>query len=336
MADVRTLNIGVDYETVFGSACLYFTGFSVSLQTWGPAVTLVSASISSGVPPPGMTPFVCPGASSIVYMVGTPYATGVYTFQVDGLLSNGSHTLIDCVHTIATVGACPVITPANVTLNGKVGIAFSRTITATGGVSPYTWASVGTLPPGMAISSGGVFSGTPTTLGTYTFALNATDANGCVGSKPYVMVVVTPKRTQIRGRTQIKPESIDDAQIANPADIKHRKLQGGAVPVFVPDEMFDEMPWVPATSVQGGGNIRADGSIPFTGDQSMGNKRLTDVANPTAAQDAVVWTMLFHSFLVGGLEPPEQRARYDDDRAAIGVPSGSCAARAWSIAFRAA
>lgn len=290
MADIRTITIGVDYETNFGSACLYFSGFSVHLGTFGPAVTYISASISSGTPPPGMTPYVCPGASSQLYMVGVPYVPGVYTFQVDALLSNGSHQFVDCVHTVAVVGSCPVITPSDQDLNGKVGVSFSRTIVATGGVSPYTWNSVGTLPPGISISSGGVLSGTPTLAGAYTFSLRATDANGCLGAKPFVMIVEAARRTQIRGRDQIKLESIDDAQLSNTADIKHRKLQGGAIPFVVPDEMFEDLPWVPGgggSSSSGGGDIKADGTVPFTADESMGNHRLKDVANPVAAQDAV-------------------------------------------------
>lgn len=288
MADIRTITIGLDYETNFGSTCLYFSGQSVHLGTFGPAVTYISASILSGTPPPGMTPYVCPGASSALYMIGVPFATGVYTYTVDALLSNGSHTTVDCIHTVALVGGCPLITPSEAwpALNGKIGIAFSQTITATGGVAPYTWDAIGTLPPGLAFSSGGVLSGTPTTAGTYSsFSLRATDANGCQGSKPYVMVIAAARRTQIRGRTQIKPESIDDLQISNSADIKHRKLQGGAIPYAVPDEMFDEMPWVPGSSAAG--DIRSNGSVPFVADQSMGNHNLTNVADPVNAQDAV-------------------------------------------------
>lgn len=290
MADIRTIDVGVDYETNFGSACLYFSGFSVHLGTFGPAVTYISASISSGTPPPGMTPYVCPGASSQLYMIGVPYVPGVYTFQVDALLSNGSHQFVDCVHTVALVGSCPVITPSDQDLSAKVGIAFSRTMAATGGVSPYTWNAVGTLPPGISISSGGVISGTPTAAGTYTFSLRATDANGCVGSRPFVMVVATAIRTQIRGRTQIKLESIDDAQISNTADIKHRKLQGGAIPFMVPDEMFEELPWVPGgggTSSSGSGFVKADGTVPFAADESMGNNKLTTLKDGVAAQDAI-------------------------------------------------
>jgi hypothetical protein len=164
MSDIRTITIGLDYEANIASPCLYFSGQSLHLGTFGPVVTYISASITSGIPPPGMTPYVCPGASSALYMVGVPFAAGVYTYTVDALLSNGSHTTVDCIHTVALVPGCPLITPSEAwpALNGKIGIAFSQTITATGGVAPYTWDAIGTLPPGLAFSSGGVLSGTPT------------------------------------------------------------------------------------------------------------------------------------------------------------------------------
>jgi hypothetical protein len=56
-------------------------------------------------------------------------------------------------------------------------------------------------------------------------------------------------------------------------------------PGIVPDESFEEMPWVPGSSAAG--DIRSNGSVPFVADQSMGNHNLTNVADPVNAQDAV-------------------------------------------------
>jgi len=58
-----------------------------------------------------------------------------------------------------------------------INVAYSATLTSTGGVGPFTWAlASGTLPPGLSISSGGVISGTPTTLGTTSFKVSVTDS----------------------------------------------------------------------------------------------------------------------------------------------------------------
>jgi pimeloyl-ACP methyl ester carboxylesterase len=51
---------------------------------------------------------------------------------------------------------------------------------ATGGTAPYTWSASG-LPPGVSLSSAGVFSGSPTTLGQFNIVLTATDSTGLSG-----------------------------------------------------------------------------------------------------------------------------------------------------------
>nr|WP_284694742.1 Ig domain-containing protein [Geomonas sp. Red32] len=60
---------------------------------------------------------------------------------------------------------------------GTVGTAYSQTLTATGGTSPYSWSvTTGTLPAGLNMSSG-VISGSPTTAGTSTFTVQVTDSS---------------------------------------------------------------------------------------------------------------------------------------------------------------
>ncbi|MHC4714188.1 MAG: putative Ig domain-containing protein [Planctomycetota bacterium] len=51
--------------------------------------------------------------------------------------------------------------------DGQIGVAYSQTLGATGGVTPYSWSIVsGSLPAGLSLnSSTGEISGTPTTGG---------------------------------------------------------------------------------------------------------------------------------------------------------------------------
>ena len=77
---------------------------------------------------------------------------------------------------------CPTITLSPAALpDGVEGLAYAQTISAAGGVAPYTYVlTSGSLPPGLALNGGtGEVSGIPTAAGTYPFEVEAVDANGC-------------------------------------------------------------------------------------------------------------------------------------------------------------
>jgi Putative Ig domain len=60
--------------------------------------------------------------------------------------------------------------------SGEVGVTFAPvTLSATGGLPPYTWTSVGSLPAGLTLSSDGVVSGTPTQSGYFAFGVQVLD-----------------------------------------------------------------------------------------------------------------------------------------------------------------
>jgi len=64
---------------------------------------------------------------------------------------------------------------------GTVGKAYSATLGATGGVSPYAW-SASRLPSGLSVSSTGTISGVPTTAGAQIAALTVKDSTGATAS----------------------------------------------------------------------------------------------------------------------------------------------------------
>ena len=66
-----------------------------------------------------------------------------------------------------------------------VGAPYSETLTAIGGVAPYSFAvTSGSLPPGLALNGGtGAITGTVLLTGTWSFAVTASDDAGCTGSQ---------------------------------------------------------------------------------------------------------------------------------------------------------
>ncbi|NHQ94385.1 putative Ig domain-containing protein, partial [Janthinobacterium lividum] len=72
----------------------------------------------------------------------------------------------------------PVITLAPTGLQAMTfGVAYSETITASGGASPYGYVSSGSLPVGLSLAPNGTLSGTPTAAGAYSFTITATDSS---------------------------------------------------------------------------------------------------------------------------------------------------------------
>ncbi len=62
--------------------------------------------------------------------------------------------------------------------NGTVNVAYSATLTASGGTPSYTWSIASVLPPGLTLNStSGAITGTPTTPGTYSFTAQVSDSS---------------------------------------------------------------------------------------------------------------------------------------------------------------
>lgn len=138
-------------------------------------------AISGGNLPPGLS------LNSNGSFSGSPSQSGTFNFTVtatDNLNCAGTQNYALLIN-------CPTvtITPASLA-NGFVGTSYSQTVTATGGTSPYSFSvSVGTLPAGLALSSAGALTGTPTTSGNFAFTIKGTDANGCMGMQSYTIIV---------------------------------------------------------------------------------------------------------------------------------------------------
>ena len=114
--------------------------------------------------------------TSITYTPTTGYF-GSDSFTYTATNSVGTSTAATVTITITS----PAITLTPTMLaSGTYGTAYSQTLSASGGQTPYTFATTvasGALPSGLSLSSAGVVSGTPTAGGTFTFTVSGTDSS---------------------------------------------------------------------------------------------------------------------------------------------------------------
>jgi hypothetical protein len=85
--------------------------------------------------------------------------------------------------------------------DGVLGVAYSAELKATGGVTPYTWSiKNGSLPPGLILNSGNI-TGSPTTIGSYNFSVQVSDAGnpGQTATKPLSINISTTSAGGIIG-----------------------------------------------------------------------------------------------------------------------------------------
>ena len=145
-------------------------------------------SLTAGSLPTGLAPLSAAGLIS-----GTPTATGTFHFtvQVKDSLGNTSTAAL-----AITINAQLQVTTSSVPTDVDAGVPYtSTTLTATGGVPPYTsWVkSSGSLPSGLSLSSAGVISGTPiaSAVGTATFAVTVTDSQGNTATSANLTIAVS-------------------------------------------------------------------------------------------------------------------------------------------------
>lgn len=82
--------------------------------------------------------------------------------------------------------------------NGVQNVAYSTTLRASGGTSPYSWAfatSSGSLPAGLQLNSNGTIAGTPRDNGTFTFRLRVQDNRGVTAERDLSLTIAAAPAT---------------------------------------------------------------------------------------------------------------------------------------------
>jgi hypothetical protein len=107
---------------------------------------------------------------------GTPTTAGISSFTLQ-VIDTGTQQASIAISLTVSASAAPLsITTTSTLPTGVTGASYFQSLTATGGIAPYTWSvASGQLPPGLTLSPAGLFSGTPTTPGTFSFTIKVTD-----------------------------------------------------------------------------------------------------------------------------------------------------------------
>jgi uncharacterized protein (TIGR03437 family) len=125
---------------------------------------------------------------------GTPTTTAGSPFTVVATVTDATLTSKSVTYSLTISGALTVAVPTTLpaaTLN--VGYT-PTTVTAGGGLPPYTWTATG-LPTGLSINvATGVITGTPTTAAgsPYSVTVTVTDSRGVTATMTYSLAVNSP------------------------------------------------------------------------------------------------------------------------------------------------
>lgn len=138
-------------------------------------------AVTTGSLPPGLT------LSAGGVLAGTPTAGGSYPFTVtatDTSAAPGPYTGVQTY--VLTVGAPTLVLPGGALPGATLAQPYTATVgPASGGTAPYAYTvTAGSVPQGLSMAANGVFSGTPTQLGTFNFTVTAADSSTGVGA-PY-------------------------------------------------------------------------------------------------------------------------------------------------------
>ncbi|MEP7340229.1 MAG: putative Ig domain-containing protein, partial [Acidobacteriota bacterium] len=143
-----------------------------------------AAGVTAGSLPPGLS------LNFGNQITGLPTQLGTFNFTIT--MSDANQCTGQRSYSLTISPACNTLTatPANLPA-GTQGVAYSQTLTGSGGVAPYTFSiEQAALPvPGLTLNANGTITGTPTNTGTFPFDVDITDVNGCFGTSHHTLTI---------------------------------------------------------------------------------------------------------------------------------------------------
>ena len=204
-------NRGVTGNVGIGTGIALSTPGSVT-QIQQDTAIVITASVTADVNNAGVTWQMTGGAVALGATLSDITATTV-TVNAPASVTGAADATITATSVVnpATAAAVTLIVLGKPQMNpvqlfpGNVNVPYAAPITVAGGLADFTWTQPsGTLPPGIILngstSSITALSGTPTTAGSYSFTVQATDANSIVTSQTITMTVLPQDTCLLLGR----------------------------------------------------------------------------------------------------------------------------------------
>jgi hypothetical protein len=118
---------------------------------------------------------------------GTPTQTGIFPLTIR--VTDGGGQLGQTDLRLNVNSSSFQITTTGLSA-ATAGLAYSATLSSSGGRAPFVYSLLrGSLPAGMALSTAGSLTGTPTSAGTFNLEISARDAMGATAQVPLTLVV---------------------------------------------------------------------------------------------------------------------------------------------------
>ena len=154
-----------------------------------------------------------------------------------------------------------IITMSGINQIINVSVPYFSQIAATGGNGAYSFTlTSGELPVGLTLSSTGIISGTPISTGDYSFTIEVSDSNSCLGEESYSLSIECPVITTYLGQTSYSAYNnfIDPIVSSGGSGGYSYSISNGVLPVGVIMEIVEPYGWVIH------GTPMSTGSYPFT------------------------------------------------------------------------
>jgi hypothetical protein len=135
--------------------------------------------------------------SSSGILTGVPVQAGKYSFTAQVTDSSSTTQTASQPLNLDVMASSPLVMSSTTLPNGTVQVAYSASLSASGGTQPYTWSvTSGALPPGISLSSStGALSGTPSQAGGFSFTVQVKDsaATPQTATNTFTITVAAPK-----------------------------------------------------------------------------------------------------------------------------------------------